>query len=199
MAYLRSIAEQDADVLLRELYDEDLKRRGYVANYTKAMSLRPDVIRAWRDLHMSIRKHMRMRRYELVTIAASTALGCTYWTLAHGAALRKEIFSDDELEAVVRDFRHAGLEADEVAIMAFAQKVILEPGTITSGDVDELRSFGLADEEILDIVTTATARSFFSKTLDALAAVPDDAYLQLDDDLRQALTVGRPFPSDPDV
>ena len=78
MAYLRSIAEQDAEELLRELYDEDLKRRGYVANYTKAMSLRPDVIRAWRDLHMTIRKHMRTRRYELVTIAASTALRCTY-------------------------------------------------------------------------------------------------------------------------
>jgi hypothetical protein len=78
MAYLRSIAEQDADGLLREIYDDDQKSLGYVANYTKAMSLRPDVIRAWRAFLMSIRKNMRLRRYELVTIAASTALECTY-------------------------------------------------------------------------------------------------------------------------
>ncbi len=116
--------------------------------------------------------------------------------LAHGAVLRKEFFSDDELEAIIKDFRHAGLEPEEVAIMAFAQQVIREPGTITPADVDKLRSYGLSDEEVLDIVTAAAARSFFSKTLDALGAVPDAAYLQLDDDLRQALTVGRPFTPD---
>jgi alkylhydroperoxidase family enzyme len=110
--------------------------------------------------------------------------------------LRKEIFSNEELEAIVKDFRHAGLPAEEVAIMAFAQKVIREPGAITPGEVDELRSFGLSDEEILDIVTAAAARSFFSKTLDALAAVPDVTYLQLDEHLRRALAVGRPFPPD---
>ncbi len=78
MAFIRSISEQDADGKLRELYDEDLKSRGYVPNFTKAMSLRPEVIRAWRDLQMSIRKNMRLRRYELVTIAAALALKCTY-------------------------------------------------------------------------------------------------------------------------
>jgi alkylhydroperoxidase family enzyme len=113
--------------------------------------------------------------------------------------LRKELFSSEELEDIVKDFRQAGLPADEVAIMAFAQKVIREPRAITSEEVDELRSFGLSDEEILDIVMTAAARSFFSKTLDALAAVPDAVYLQLDEHLRQVLTVGRPFTLDTDT
>jgi len=113
---------------------------------------------------------------------------------AHGALLRKNFFSPDELMAIVRDFRSAGLTDEEVAIMAFVQKVATQPGEINQGDYDNLRRFGLTDEEILDIVLACTARSFFSKTLDALGAVPDQAYLDLEPELRKLLSIGRPFP-----
>jgi alkylhydroperoxidase/carboxymuconolactone decarboxylase family protein YurZ len=70
-------AEQAADKL-QELYNDDLRSLGYVANYTKAMSLRPDVIQAWRHLIGEIRSKMRLRRYELATFAAAAAMRCTY-------------------------------------------------------------------------------------------------------------------------
>jgi hypothetical protein len=59
--------------------------------------------------------------------------------------------------------------------------------------VDGLRAYGLSDAEILDIVLTAAARTFFSKVLDALGAEPDAVYLNMAQELRQALTVGRSF------
>jgi hypothetical protein len=55
-----------------------LEKRGYVPNYLKTLSLRPGVYEAWVDLQDSIRKNMRLRRYELVTIVAAARLGCTY-------------------------------------------------------------------------------------------------------------------------
>lgn len=114
--------------------------------------------------------------------------------LAHGALLRKNFFSADQLAAIVRDFRNADLSADEVAIMSFAQKVTTHPQQTSEPDFDELRAFGLTDAEILDIVLVATARNFFSKTLDALGAVPDEVYLEFEPELLQLLTPGRPFP-----
>jgi len=78
--------------------------------------------------------------------------------------------------------------------MAFAQKVITQPAKISEKDFDELRKHGLSDEEILDIVVVATARSFFSKTLDALGARPDETYLDLEPELLNVLAPGRPFP-----
>jgi len=78
MAYVRTIPEQQATGELRALYDEDLKGLGYVANFTRAMSLRPKAIAAWRRLSRSIRATMRLRHYELVTLAAALALRCTY-------------------------------------------------------------------------------------------------------------------------
>lgn len=114
--------------------------------------------------------------------------------LAHGALLRKNFFSADELAAIVKDFRHAGLTDEEVVLMAFAQKVTANPGQVSPEDLDELRRFGLADEDILNVVIATTARNFFSKTLDALNAVPDEAYLEFEPELQKLLTTGRPFP-----
>jgi uncharacterized peroxidase-related enzyme len=115
--------------------------------------------------------------------------------LAHGAVLRKNFFDDDELVTIVKDFNHAGLSDEEVAIMAFAQKVTISPAEVTEGDYDKLRAFGLSDEELLDIVLACTARNFFSKTLDALDAVPDEKYLELGPKLLKELVKGRPFPA----
>jgi hypothetical protein len=78
MAYIRTVPENEATGELRALYDEDIKSQQYVANYTQAMSLRPKAIAAWRLLSRSIRANMKLRRYELVTLAAAIALRCTY-------------------------------------------------------------------------------------------------------------------------
>jgi len=78
-------------------------------------------------------------------------------------------------------------------MLAYAEKVTLNAYKVTQKDIDELRSHGFSDGEILDIALTAAARNFFSKTLDAVGAEPDPKYLKLEDSLRQTLTVGRPF------
>ncbi len=45
----------------------------------------------------------------------------------------------------------------------------------------------------MDVVLAATARCFFSKTLDALGVRPDATYAELDQELLDALVVGRPI------
>lgn len=107
--------------------------------------------------------------------------------------LRANFFSAEQLEAIVRDFRNAGLEPAEVAMMAFAQKVTLHAHEVTPQDIADLRGHGFSDAEILDIALAAAARNFYSKVLDAIGAEPDEVYLKLEEGLRRALTVGRPF------
>ena len=108
--------------------------------------------------------------------------------------LRKNFFNADELTAIVKDFRQAGLPADEVAIMSLAQKITRHAHTVTRDDYTELRGFGLTDEEILDIVLASAARSFISKTLDALGSTPDVSDWEYEPGLLQVLAVGRPLP-----
>jgi alkylhydroperoxidase family enzyme len=106
--------------------------------------------------------------------------------------LRKNFFSAEQLIAIAADYHNAGLEPDEVASMALAEKVILDQHNVTQQDINGLLAYGLTDEEILDIVLTAAARSFYTKVLDALGAEPDDAYLELEPELRAALMKSRP-------
>jgi hypothetical protein len=78
MAFIRTVPPEQAEGKLREIYDDELKTQGYIANGTLTLSLRPDVFEAWEHLLKTIRSKMRLRRYELVTIATAGALHCTY-------------------------------------------------------------------------------------------------------------------------
>ena len=114
--------------------------------------------------------------------------------LAHGAELRNSFFSVNELKAIVKDFRNSVLPFEEVTMMSFAQKVITQTHQVNESDIDELRKNGFSDDEILDVILVSTARSFISKTVDALGATPDEVYQDLEPELLQLLTFGHPFP-----
>ncbi|HVU13460.1 MAG TPA: peroxidase-related enzyme [Phototrophicaceae bacterium] len=179
MAYIKTIPEAESQGKLHDLFEGDRKTFGYVPNHLQLFSERPEVNEAWRALQTTIRKNMRLRTYELVTMAAAKALHCRYCLLAHGAVLLKNGFTVDQLRAMLTDFGSAGLEPSEVAMMEFAFKVASDAYQMTQADTDALRAHGFSDAEILDITLSATARSFFSQTLEALGAQPDAAYDQL--------------------
>jgi alkylhydroperoxidase family enzyme len=107
--------------------------------------------------------------------------------------LRKNFFQVEQLISIVKDFRNADLSSEEVALMAFAQKITLDAAQVDESDFDELRRFGLSDQEILDVVVTCTARNFFSKTLDSLDVEPDAIYNDMEPELLKTLILGRPF------
>lgn len=191
MTFIHTIPEDEAEADVKEMYAENVAEFGYLPNYVQAFSLRPDVMAAWGQLLGAISRDMDARRYELVTLAAARALRSSYCMLAHGSVMQKELFPTEQLTRIAQDYYSAELTSAEVAMMAFAEQIVVDATVVTQSHIDTLRQHGFTDAEIFDITTTATARCFFSKTLDALGAEPDSAYLALDKNLRQALTVGR--------
>jgi len=185
--FIQTVSELEAEGKLREIYEGDRKSMGYVPNHAKVFSLRPEVLETWRAFQGSIRKNLRLRRYELVTLAAAMALKCRYCILAHGTILTKNGISVDQLRLILTNFKDAGLDNTEVAMMEFAQKIIRNANEITQIDVDTLRGLDLEDIEIFDITLTATMRSFASKTFDALGAEPDAVYNELEQQLTDLL------------
>jgi uncharacterized peroxidase-related enzyme len=185
--FIETISEAEAEGKVRAVYESDQSSLGYVPNHAKVFSLRPDVLEAWRSFQGSIRKNLRLRRYELVTLAAARALNCRYCLLAHGSILIKNGVGVDQLRAILTDYHDAGLEPEEVAIMDFAEKIARSANEMTQADVDALRALGLEDVEILDITLTATMRCFASKTFNALGAGSDAVYDDLEDQLSDLL------------
>lgn len=178
--FIETIPDENAEGVLREIYEGDLANFGFVPDHARVFSLRPDVLAAWRAFQGSIRKHLRLRRYELVTLATAQALDCRYCVLAHGAILTQNGVDVDQLRAILTDFRDAGLSPLEVAVMDYAQKIARRADEMTEADTDALRAHGLEDVEILDITLAATMRCFASKTFNSLGAGPDAATQELE-------------------
>ena len=173
MWYIEPTADEDAEGLLRELYDEDRQESGYIRNTTRVWSERPELSVAWQQVIKSIRSHLRLRTYELVTMAASRAIGCQYCMLAHGAVLHKNGFTVQQIIAILEDYHQADLSPADVHMMDYASKISTDSGSITSADVDLLRADGLNDQQITDIALAAVARNFLSRFFDALGARAD--------------------------
>jgi uncharacterized peroxidase-related enzyme len=196
MTFIETVHEDEATEAVAEMYAVDRQTFGRLPNFTQAFSSRPAVYAAWRQLNGAIKANMDLRRYELATVAAARRLRSSYCTLAHGSVLIDKFMEPDVLKAVVDDYRAAGLDPTDVAVMDLADKVVRDATSVSEDDLDRLRTLGLTDAEILDVVLAAAARCFFSKTLDAVGVRPDPSYSELEPALRDTLTVGRPIADD---
>jgi alkylhydroperoxidase/carboxymuconolactone decarboxylase family protein YurZ len=78
VSFVRTVPEEQAALQVGEMYAADRTTYGYVPNYTKVLSIRPEIMRAYRDLGKAIRSGMDLRRYELITIAVAARLRCSY-------------------------------------------------------------------------------------------------------------------------
>jgi uncharacterized peroxidase-related enzyme len=194
MTFVQTIPEDQATGAVAQIYETDREIFGHVPNLTRAFSRQPEVYAAWRQLNGAIKAGMDLRRYELATLAAARRLRSSYCSLAHGQILAKQFLAPDAVREIMDDHHAAGLDEVDVAVMDLADKVAADATSVDQADIDRLRELGLDDEEITGVVLAASARCFFSKTLDALGAAPDAKFAALDPpELRDALTVGRPI------
>ena len=193
MAFIDTVPIDQATGDVRAMYERTQGAFGYVPNWAKIFSHRPDVLAGWASMLASIRGHLDARRYELVTLAAARAMRNSYCMLAHGSVLLGKFYTADQLTAIVGDPAATELAPADVAMMAFAEKVARDASAVTEADVRALREHGLTDAEVFDVAATAAARCFFSKLVEALGGEPDAAFDKLDDALKRHLTPGRPI------
>jgi uncharacterized peroxidase-related enzyme len=208
MSFIRTVHPAEAADEVRSMYQRQQARFGYVPNYARAFSWRPELMTLWSDLLSGVRQNIGRRRFEIVTLSAALALRNSYCALAHGRALT-EMISDDDVQAIAAIALDAigerpplavavpenriRLNALDRAIVRYAARAARSPETLEEADVDELRRHGLTEAEIFDLAATVAARAFFTRLLDALGVQPDPVYRGLAPALKRTLTVGRPI------
>jgi len=173
MWHIQPVNDENVEAALREVYDQDIGKDGYVWNTSRVWSHRPEMISLWTPLMKAVRSHLRLRTYELVTIAAAHAIGCVYCMLAHGAVLRRNGFTAQQVILILEDYHNAGLSPEEVHMMDYSSKISRESKSITQADIDILRQDGLNEQQITDVALAAVLRNFISRFFDALGAGPD--------------------------
>ena len=197
MSFIEIIAPDDADGAVLDMYVRQQKHWGYVPNYAKSFSHRPEVMARWGRLLAEIRRPLDDRTFELVTFAAAHELKHTSCSLAHGKALTP-FFSDEQIVAIAQGDDLDVLDEAEREMVRFSRQVARDASTVTQADVQRLKECGVDDATIFDIAATAAGRAFFTKVLDAVGSMPDAAFSGIDAAFRVPLTVGHPISGDPD-
>lgn len=192
MSFIETIPPHAARDAVAQMYRRQQAAWGYVPNYAKVFSHRPEVLVRWGQLLAEIKRPLDRRRFELVTFAAAHELRNSACALAHGCALR-EFFSDEQIVAIAEHRTDGLLDVPEQALLAFARAVAADASRVAAHDITRLRDLGWSDADIFDVAATAAGRAFFTKLLDALGVMADASFQALDEPLRQALTVGRPI------
>jgi uncharacterized peroxidase-related enzyme len=177
----------------RALFDEDLADDGFVWNASRLWAHQPQTAgRLFQLMSQAFRpSRLSFRQRGILVVAAASALGDSYCSLAWGGKLGKA--SDSAVAAGVLTGSDTGLTDQEKAMAAWARKIAKNPNATTPADVGALREAGLDDEQIFAITAFVALRLAFSTINDCLGAQPDaQLALSLPPQVREAVTYGRP-------
>lgn len=191
--FLHTIAEKDATGRVAEIYAEEKSRFGLLMTADQCFTARPDLLPLYIDFYKAIRAgfSLDLRAWRLITLIAAKHVPSTYCSHVYGKLLVKDLGSKEAVLAVHRDFRNAGLSAQDVAMLSYAEQVAINASTVTQADIDALRTAGFSDRQICDIALCAAWRCFYSRFIDAMGAMPEAVFIDEDEAFAGAMTVGK--------
>jgi len=164
---------------LQGLFAKARKRIGFVPNVFRAWSFRPERLSAWfahfRQLHEPTDRLSAADR-EMIAVVVSSANGCLYCLVAHGAALREELGDPVLGERISYDWRRADLDPTRTAICAYAEKVTLRPRELTRVDLQSLLDAGLSLEEAWDVAELSAMYNLTNRMAMATNMLPNEEY-----------------------
>ena len=88
----------------------------------------------------------------------------------HGAGLRRLRQEEDFIQGLVGDWRSAARGDDRLtAILAYAERLTLEPASVEASDIERMRNAGLSDEAILHACEVVSYFNYVNRMADGLA------------------------------
>lgn len=94
--------------------------------------------------------------------------------VSHGEFLRAATRNDALVAAMQRNKRElATLNEKDRALLDFARKLNETPGDVRKPDLDILRSHGLSDENIFDVVVLVAYFNFMNRVADGFGVKPE--------------------------
>jgi RNA polymerase sigma-70 factor, ECF subfamily len=149
---------------------------GFIPNFFRAQTLRPDVIEAEADAVARIlmpQDVLTRVQKECILLAVSAVNLNSYCVAVHCNMLRGLGMPAEEGDQIALDHHESRLSETDKALLDFALKLGTSPSGFCGEDVDQIQSLGFNEKQILECVVV-TALNNFSNTLQmGLGVEPD--------------------------
>ena len=173
MTWISTISYDDADGVLKELYERVKGPDNNVDNIMLAHSLRPHSMQGHMTLYKYVLHHPRNtlpKSYlETIGVYVSMLNQCPYCVEHHFAGL-KRLLADDDRSAAVRQALETkdpgtAFSGRELAGLKYAEQLTTDASTLCGSDIDALRSAGFDDGEILELNQVTAYFSYANRTV----------------------------------
>jgi len=159
MTWIRTISYDDAEGLLKRLYDRIKGLDNNVDNIMLAHSLRPHTMEGHMALYKHVLHHTRNTLpkvfLETVGVYVSSLNNCAYCVEHHFAGMTR-LLGDNERALLIREALESRQPEDafsgpELAALQYAEQLAVRADTISESDIEGLRAAGLNDGQILEV------------------------------------------------
>jgi uncharacterized peroxidase-related enzyme len=172
MSYFPFLADENDNPTLRAIKDSF----GFVPNFYRAQTMRPDLIDAEAQLVNAIlvkEGALTRQQKEYIFLVSSAANLSTYCLTAHCEMVRMLGIEGPEPEQIALDYTAAKIPIGLKALLNFAAKLNGQPTKITKRDVDVLRTYGYNDQQIMEAVLMVGLAKFANFIAFGLGTAPD--------------------------
>jgi uncharacterized peroxidase-related enzyme len=172
MSYLPFVADENTNPTLRAIKDSF----GFVPNYYRAQTIRPDLVDVEAQLVDAIlvkEGALTRKQKEYIFLVCSAANLNTYCLTAHCEIVRMLGIEGPEPEQIALDHAAAKIPVPLKALLNFAAKLNGQPTDIAKRDIDVLRTYGYNDQQILEAVLMVALAKFTNFVAFGLGTSPD--------------------------
>ncbi|MEQ9490300.1 MAG: peroxidase-related enzyme [Alphaproteobacteria bacterium] len=180
-AWIRMIADEDADTDLLDALQLARTPHGTVDNVMRVHSLRPNTLRGHVVLYRAAlhddANTLPMWLQETISSYVSILNDCAYSLANHWANARHLIGDDaraDAIEAALKARRpEDAFDGGELALMRYTEKLTMTPGKVEKADVEALRDAGFDDGQILEANQIICYFNYVNRSLNGLGVTTD--------------------------
>jgi len=173
MSFLREVPLDENEFLP---FAEARRQFGFVPNFYRAQTMRPDLIEAETQLVWAIlikEGALSRTQKEYIFLVCSAANLSTYCVTAHCEIVRLLGLKGPKPEQIATDHLHADIPVADKALLNFALKLNRQATRVGGDDVQGLRTYGFTDEQILEAILVIGLARFANLVSAGLGTVPD--------------------------
>lgn len=171
MSRLKWVEEEDAEGMVKEVYDQVNLIFGKVPDVLKVLSPWPEILELYAQrIRVIIFNETQLSRAvkEMIAALVSRLNKCDYCLTSHKSFLVDTGISSADAEAIVSDYNTAPITDPIKNLLIYVEKVTRNAYKVTDGDVQQLKKCGWSERQILEATLIVGLFSDVNRWVDAL-------------------------------